>query len=426
MQTSDLLIIGAGPGGYETAVRAAAKGLNVTLIERDELGGTCLNRGCIPTKTLCRSAEVADLMRQAEYFGVRGSFDGVDYAAVCRRKDQVVGALREGVASLLRPVNVVQGEGVFTAPDTVEVNGEKYTAPRIIVATGSRPASLPIPGAEHAIDSDRFLELKELPARVTVIGGGVVGMEFAHVLNSFGVEVTVIEACPEILPPFDKDIAKRLRMSLKRRGINFLTDARVREIAADRTVIVETKGKEKMVMGEMVLMAVGRRPVVPAGLEKFVALTPRGFVETDDEMRCRLLVPSEVDLRAIGDVNGRCMLAHAASAQGEVVLGEHRNLSVIPSAVFTSPECAMVGLTERECEGRDIRVVTSTFHSNGKAVAMGEPEGLVKKIYDAVTGKLLGCHIMGPHASDLIIEPTAQLSSCSPIHPHPTLSEVLG
>lgn len=426
MQTSDLLIIGAGPGGYETAVRAAAKGLNVTLIERDELGGTCLNRGCIPTKTLCRSAEVADLMRQAEYFGVRGSFDGVDYAAVCRRKDQVVGALREGVASLLRPVNVVQGEGVFTAPDTVEVNGEKYTAPRIIVATGSRPASLPIPGAEHAIDSDRFLELKELPARVTVIGGGVVGMEFAHVLNSFGVEVTVIEACPEILPPFDKDIAKRLRMSLKRRGINFMTDARVREIAADRTVIVETKGKEKMVMGEMVLMAVGRRPVVPAGLEKFVALTPRGFVDTDDEMRCRLLVPREVDLRAIGDVNGRCMLAHAASAQGEVVLGEHRDLSVIPSAVFTSPECAMVGLTERECEGSDIRVVTSTFHSNGKAVAMGEPEGLVKKIYDAVTGKLLGCHIMGPHASDLIIEPTAQLSSCSPIHPHPTLSEVLG
>lgn len=268
---------------------------------------------------------------------------------------------------------------------------------------------------------------------MTVIGGGVIGLEFASVLKSFGVDVTVIEGTPEILPPFDAEIAKRLRMALKRRKINVITDAVVKEITPYGGVVYTAKGKEKTVQSAMVLMSVGRRPVIPDGLvEAGAPLTDRGFLKVDSDMV--LMRHGDATVYAIGDVNGLCMLAHAATAQGEIALGIRRTLGPVPSAVFTRPECAMVGLTDRECEqqGLNVKIGRSTFQANGKARAMGEPDGMVKTIVSAEDGRLLGCHVVGPHASDLIAEATlaitARLGADSireAIHTHPTLSEVL-
>lgn len=429
----DIIIIGAGPGGYETAARAASAGKKVILIERGHLGGTCLNRGCIPTKALCRSAEVADTVASAAEYGIGAQMPAVDYAAVVARKDAVVASLREGVAQVLKDVEVVTGEARFVSPSEVSVGDKVYTAPTIIVATGSKPARLDIPGAEYALTSDEFLALTSLPPSVTVIGGGVIGLEFASVLKSFGVDVTVVEGMPEILPPFDAEIAKRLRMALKRRKINIVTDAVVKEIGRDGTVSCVVKGKEKSIGPAMVLMSVGRRPVIPDGLvEAGAPLTERGFLKVDSDML--LMQSGGASVYAIGDVNGLCMLAHAATAQGEIVLGLRKDLGPVPSAVFTRPECAMVGLTEAQCAalGKEVRIGRATFQANGKARAMGEPDGMVKTIVSAEDGTLLGCHILGPHASDLIAEAALVMTSGLPasaihasIHTHPTLSEVL-
>lgn len=437
--THDIIIIGAGPGGYETAVSAARRGLKVALVERGELGGTCLNRGCIPTKTLCRSAEVAVTVREAVAYGVmvpEGDVK-VDYSAIARRKDEVVAQLRAGVAELLRGVDVINGEASFVSAGEVSVNSESYSAPRIVIATGSAPARLPIPGAELAMTSDELLAMTALPASVVIIGAGVIGLEFASVLNAFGVKITVVEFCREVLPPFDAEVAKRLRMALKRRGIEILTDTSVTAIEPGIKVTCMAKGKEKSLEAEAVLMAVGRRPVLPPGLEALGVTLNRGAVVVDDAMEVQWdnpAVAGQAKVYAIGDVNGRCMLAHAATAQGEIVLGEQRNLEVIPSAVFTMPECAMVGLTEEQCKARgiEIKVGKATFRANGKAVAMGETDGMVKIISDVATGRLLGCHICGPHAADLVQEAATVMTAGLPasaimdaIHSHPTLGETL-
>ncbi|MCM1163978.1 MAG: dihydrolipoyl dehydrogenase [Muribaculaceae bacterium] len=430
MNSSDILIIGAGPGGYETAARAASMGMSVTLIERDKLGGTCLNRGCIPTKALCRVAEIADDIASASQFGISAEKATLDYEAVVKRKDAVVDSLREGVAQLLGNVNVVFGEAAFESNDNVRVGDEIYTAPKIVIATGSTPARPHIPGIENALTSDDFLNLTTLPASITIIGGGVIGLEFASILRSFSVAVTVIEGMKEILPNFDTEIAKRLRMSLKRRGITVVTDAMVTEILPGGGVKYTVKGKEKVSESEMVLVAVGRRPSLPAGLsEAGVKLTPRRFIEVDSAMQT-----SAPGVYAIGDVNGLSMLAHAATAQGEIVLGVRKDFNPVPGAVFTRPECSMVGLTEQECMERQINYLTgkSTFQANGKARAMGEPEGMVKILISKDSNKILGAHIMGTHASDLIAEVvlamTAELTAQAlkeSVHTHPTLSEAV-
>lgn len=430
MNSADIIVIGAGPGGYTTAAGAASAGMKTVLFERGHLGGTCLNRGCIPTKALCRSAEIADAVAEAAAFGLR--IDGTvtpDYATASRRKDEVVATLREGVAEELRGVEVISAEARFTGPHTIEAGGEEWTAPKIIIATGSRPASLPIPGAELAIDSDRALGLEQLPESMIIIGGGVIGMEFASIFSSFGVRVTVIEYYPEILPPFDAEIAKRLRMSLKRKGIEIITGAAVKAITPGLTVEYEAKGKQRTATAEMVMMAVGRKAVLPDGLDKAGIATERGFITVDDRM-----MTSCDGVYAIGDVNGRCMLAHAADAQGRVALGQAELSDVIPSAVFTRPECAMVGLTESRCadSGLGFKVGKSTFRANGKAVAMGEPDGMVKVIVSTDSGRLLGCHICGAHAADIVQEAALAMSAGLPasaiadtIHGHPTLSETL-
>lgn len=420
--THDLIIIGAGPGGYETAAGAARLGLRVLIIERRHPGGTCLNCGCIPTKALCRSAETAAELRAA-------GLPAPSFLDAVKRKDEIVAQLREGVMTELRDVDYLHGEARFISPRVIEVDSNRYTAPKIIVATGSSPVSLPIPGSELALDSDALLSLTTLPASIAIIGGGVVGVEFASILASFGVKVSLLEYCREILPSFDADIAKRLRMTLKRRGINIITQAQVTAIHPGFTIDYLAKGRQSVLESDMVLMAVGRHPVIPDSLLQLGVKTDRGAILVDDDMQTS--IPG---IYAIGDVNGRCMLAHAATAQGRVALGLDQPLDPIPSAVFTVPECAMVGLTEEQCRQAhlDYIVGTATFRANGKAMTMGQPDGLVKTIVERTSLQLLGCHICGPHAADLIAEPTLAISAELPataitrtIHAHPTLAEAL-
>ncbi len=436
----DIIIIGAGPGGYETAADAAAHGLTVAIVERDQMGGTCLNRGCIPTKALCRNAEVINLMREAEVWGVKTGEMAFDYTPVFERKEAVVKQLREGVEMLMGApgITAIKGEATLKDANTVVVNGEEYQAKDIIIATGSAPRGLPIEGADLAMTSDDILAMETLPKSLCIVGGGVIGMEFAAVFSTFGVEVTVIEYCKEILPPFDKDVAKRLKTVLSKRGIKIITSAAVNGIKQEEggfTVSYELKGKPQSVTSEKVLMSVGRQPVLPQGLDAIGVTVGRRGIEVDDNMMTN--VPG---IYAIGDVNGRMMLAHAASAQGQRALhaimgkADEIKLDIVPSAVFTVPELAMVGLTEEQCaeRGLDVTVKKSFFRSNGKAVAMNETDGLLKMIVDNTTRQIVGCHICGAHAADLIQEVVTAMNAgatvdllARSIHGHPTLSEVM-
>ncbi len=430
MTEFDLIVIGSGPGGYATAATAARGGVRTLLIERDHLGGTCLNRGCIPTKALCRSAEAAMMASSCGKLGIEIENVRPDYATAAARKDEVVASLREGVATVLADVTVVRGEARFAAPRVVEVLGEEYSAPKIIIATGSRPSALNIPGAELAINSDFALAATTLPESIVIIGGGVIGMEFALIYSAFGVKVTVLEYCREILPGLDAEVAKRLRMALKRRGITMVTGAEVKGIREGLTVDYTEKGKERSVQAAMALMAVGRKAVIPEGLAAQGIELERGFIKVDDKMATN--IPG---VYAIGDCNGRCMLAHAATAQGRVALGIVGKMSdVMPAAVFTHPECGMVGLTEAQCTDRgiDCNVGTAIYRSNGKALAMDEPDGMVKIMTEKESGKILGCHICGAHAADLVQEVSVAMQ-CGmtadalreTIHIHPTLSELI-
>ncbi|MCF0220296.1 MAG: dihydrolipoyl dehydrogenase [Muribaculaceae bacterium] len=427
MKEFDLIIIGCGPGGYPAAAAAASDGLNVAIVERDELGGTCLNRGCIPTKCLCRTADVMLTAREAAHFGIVAPNPTVDYPAAVERKNNVINDLRQGVESVLQNVTIIRGEARFCDHNLIEVNLEHYTAPKFIVATGARPAMLPIEGAEMALTSDEILAMTELPASLVVIGGGVIGLEFASIFNALGVAVTVVEYCPEILPNFDAEVAKRLRMALKRRGIEFNLGAAVKAIRPGGTVVFDQKGKEKEVQGEQVLMAVGRRAVVPEGLD---CELNRGAIKVNPET----FETSIPGIYAIGDVNGLCQLAHAATAQGLRVVGRDVDLAPVPAAVFTFPEAATVGITEdaARAQGYDLRIGKSTFRSNGKALAMGETDGMVKVVIDNATDLILGASIVGPHAADLIHELSTAMAAgitarrvAAAVHAHPTLAEVL-
>ena len=438
--TFDLIIIGAGPGGYEMAAKAAHAGLTVGIVERDQMGGTCLNRGCIPTKALCRNAEVLGNLKESAMWGIQSEGFTFDFGAAMTRKDEVVTQLRDGVKQLMQSpgITAIEGEARFVDAHTIEVNGERHDAKNIVIATGSAPKGLPIPGAELAMTSDDILSMTELPKSLCIVGGGVIGMEFAAIFNTYGVEVTVVEFCKEILPPFDKDIAKRLRQTLGKRGIKIVPQAGVKAIAPcdeGLTVTYDLKGKEQSLVAERVLMSVGRQPVLPEGLDTIGVTVGRRGIEVNDQMQTNV-----EGVYAIGDVNGRMMLAHAASAQGEVALASilgkpcDIRLDIVPSAVFTVPELSMVGLTEDQCEERGMEVVVKKafFRSNGKAVSMAEPDGLIKMIIDAQTRQIVGCHIMGAHAADLIQEVVMAMNAdatvdrlAHSIHGHPTLTEVV-
>ncbi|MBO7436590.1 MAG: dihydrolipoyl dehydrogenase [Bacteroidaceae bacterium] len=423
-----LLIIGAGPGGYETAVEAAKRGMEVTLITEGPLGGTCLNEGCIPTKTFCHYAELIEQNHKA----------GLDckpsFSSAAERKQAVIEQLRGGIDMLLKGVQVVQGRAQFKDAKTVVCNGQEFTADKIIIATGSVSASLPIPGADSCITSKEILELNEVPASLCVIGGGVIGLEFASIFRSFGSEVTVLEYCPNILPRFDVDLAKRLKQSLSKRGINIEVQAQVTSIDGN-TVTYIKKEKEFTVQVDKILMAVGRRPnteglnLEAAGID----YTRKGITVNE---RFETNVPG---IYAVGDVTGGIMLAHAATYQGlralNAICGQTDSIrfDLIPAAVFTMPEVATVGLTEEQCKEQEleVRCLKSFFRANGKAVSMDETDGYCKVIVDN-NGKVLGAHIMGAHSSDLIHEIAVAMNLGttldklqSVIHAHPTLSEVL-
>ncbi len=430
MRKSDIIIIGSGPAGMEAAARAIAAGRDTVIIERDLLGGTCLNRGCIPTKALYRSAEVVRTVREASSYGVNIDGCAPSFLKALQRKDAIVAEMRGNVEMMLSKAEIIHGEARFVATDTVVVGDMEYSAPMIVIATGSKASVLPIDGAEHALTSDELLALTSMPESICIIGGGVIGVEFACILAEFGVKVTVVEYCREILPGFDRDIAKRLHNLLSRRGIDIITSAAVTGISVDGCKCVEytAKGRTAVINAAEVLMATGRSPVIPDGAAEVGIEVIRGISVNDD------FATSVPGVYAVGDVNGRLMLAHAASAQATCLMGGNMNLSVIPAAVFSSPECAMVGLTEEGCKEQGIAFKTAKamFRSNGKAMAMGETDGLLKIIVDAESRLILGCHVCGPHASDLVQEITVAMSGgltidtvADTVHAHPTLGEVI-
>lgn len=443
-QHSDLIIIGAGPGGYETALAAARRGKSVTLFNGENLGGTCLNEGCIPTKCLCRNAEVISTFKEGEQFGIDDFTFSVDYGKILERKNNVVATLREGIATMLKSakVNVVNAKASFKDASVVVADGEEYTADDIIIATGSVSKSLPIPGHDLpcVMDSTKILSIEYIPESLTIIGGGVIGMEFASIFSSLGSQVTVIEFMKQILPPFDSDIAKRLKQTLSKKGIKIITGAAAKKIEQNSeyeiVVTYEAKGKEESVVSSDLLMAVGRAPRLEGlNLEATgVEFSPRGIV-VDDDMRTN--VPH---IYAIGDVNARMMLAHVASFQGlralNVIEGKKDDIrfDIVPSAVFVVPECGMVGMTEDQAKntGMEIRVGQSFFRANGKSLAMGEPDGLCKLIFRKEDGMLLGAHIMGVEAADLAQQCADMMNRNTTLHDmeniifgHPTVSEVI-
>lgn len=413
-----ITIIGAGPGGYETAIYAAKKDIEVTLISEGPLGGTCLNEGCIPTKTFCHYA------------------GNTDYVVALQKKQQVVEQLKKGVQFLLKGITVVNGHAVLKDAHTVVVDGTEYSSDYIIVATGSVPAKLNIPGIEldNVLYSNDILSMEALPESICVVGGGVIGLEMASYLNAFGVEVTVVEYADEVLPNLDADLAKRIRAILAKKGIDIVTSAKVTEIDSDGVTYI-FNGEEEYVEADAVLMAVGRRANVEnLGLEAASVVCGRKGIEVDDNMKTNI-----DSVYAIGDVNGLLMLAHVATFQGKravnAILGKKDNIqfNLTPSVVYTTPEVASVGMSEAACDDEelDYRILKMPFSSNGKAVTMNETDGFCKVIIDNETEQMLGCHIIGPHASDLIAEATALISMHATIqdmqdiiHPHPSLCEI--
>ena len=405
MMQTDLLIIGAGPGGYRAAEYAAHEGLQVVIVEQDEVGGTCLNRGCIPTKTYVHSASFAEAIE---------------------RQQQVVDQLRSGVEAILSQPNItlLRGHAEFVDANTVRVGEETIAAKNIIIATGSRAKMPPIDDINdpRVMTSTELLQLKEQPKRFCIIGAGVIGMEFASVFNRFGTEVTVIEFLKECLPMVDSDVAKRLRKLLEKRGITFKMKTAVQHMAdLDADAILVATGRKANTEG-LNLEAAG------------ITLAPNGTIPVDDNYQ---VVDSKC--YAIGDVNGRQMLAHAAEMQALRVINhivgkkDGIRFDIMPAAIFTEPEAACVGLSEDllKEQGIDYVCKKSFWRANGKALAMNETEGLLKLFADA-EGRILGCHAFGAHAVDIIQEVSvlmcrdttlAQLRDM--VHIHPTLSEVL-
>ena len=409
MQT-DLLIIGAGPGGYRAAELAAKQGLQVVIVEQDEVGGTCLNRGCIPTKCYVHS----------------GTFK-----EACERVAQVVPQLRQGVEGILShpAITLLRGRAEFVNAQTVRVDGDCVTANNIIIATGSRAKLLPLPdiGDPRVVTSTELLQMSTLPKKLCIIGAGVIGMEFASVFQRFGSEVTVIEYLKECLPMLDSDVAKRLRKLLEKRGITFRMKTAVQSLAD--------------IDADVILMATGRQPNTDGlNLEAAgITLAPNGSIPVDDNYQIVNCKSSNCNCFAIGDVNGRQMLAHAAEAQALRVINNimgHADgirFDIIPAAIFTEPEAACVGFSEDQLKEQGVVYhCGKAFHrANGKALAMGETDGMIKLLSDA-EGKIVGCHAFGAHSADLVQEVAALMCRDTTVaqlrdmvHIHPTLSELL-
>ena len=446
----DLIIVGGGPGGYVAAIRAAQLGMQVALVERAALGGICLNWGCIPTKALLRNAEVFHLMQKGAEFGLHCDNLRFDFPQIIARSRQVADRLAKGVAFLMRKnkVQVVQGTGRLAGAGAVSVHDEAgnatatLNAANVILATGARPRELPgLPfDGTQVIGSTEAMLLQEVPESMAIVGAGAVGVEFAYLYNTFGSRVTLIEMLPQVLPVEDHEISAALQKSLTQQGIEVLVDSRVDGVETDGDGLrlqVTTPQGAKTVEADKVLVAIGVQGNVESlGLETAGITVESGFVPVD--AHCRTNVPG---IYAIGDLNGQPCLAHVASAEGiaavETIAGQDHpgvNYENIPGCTYCHPQVASVGLTEHAARqaGRNIRVGRFPFSASGKALAVGDSEGMVKVIFDADSDELLGTHIIGSEATDLIAEAgiartleTTHYEVLKTVHAHPTLSEAI-
>jgi dihydrolipoamide dehydrogenase len=441
----DIAVIGAGPGGYETAIKAAQMGKKTCIIESTYLGGTCLNVGCIPTKTLIKTANVLDTVKHAADFAVEGvdlSALKVDMAKLQKRRQKVVSTLVGGVRGLLRgnKVDILEGTASFADTHTLTVGDKQVSAEYIIVATGSSvfmPPFIALEGENHLLTSTEALDLDQVPASVTVIGGGVIGVEFAYLLNRLGSKVTVLELMDHILPMVDIEVSRLAEKRMTKDGILFRLGAKVSRVKGD-TVYYEYEGQECQVKSDIVLMAVGRVPNTQGLNAEGIGIEfDRKAIRTDAHMRTNI-----PHIYAIGDVNGKVMLAHTASHEGMVAVadicgqGEEMRYDRIPSCVYLEPEIACIGLTEaqaREKYGDGLKIGRFNMAANGKSLIAGDTDGLFKVIVAADTGEILGAHLYGQHVTDMIGEISAAMAAegtaeelIHAIHPHPTVNEALG
>src|SRR5256714_2070369 len=418
----DVVVIGGGPGGYVAALRAAQLGARTAIVEKDRMGGTCLVRGCIPTKALLQSSELYTQARDGAAFGVVADKLSFDWPVAQKRKTAVVDQLVKGVEGLLKAAGVtsLRGNARLAGKGVVNVSGDQLQAKDIIIATGSAIARIALPGAELTIDSDQILELKEVPRRLAVIGGGVVGMEFAAMFAALGSKVTVLEMLPQVLAMVDSDLVAVYAKHLAQLGGEIHTDSNVSEVAkrdGGLQVRFSTGAEGGAVDADQVLLAVGRVPYTQGlDAEKAGVKLERGRVVVDHHLRT-----TADGVWAIGDVIGGLMLAHGASYEG-ICAGENidglgdrvPDYHAAPNCVYTDPEIAHVGLGEKEAKDKGIAVKIGRFPfaAAGRALTLGQTEGFVKVIADAQSGQLLGAHIVGPRATDLIAEATLAIQNC--------------
>jgi dihydrolipoamide dehydrogenase len=436
---ADLVILGGGSGGYACALRAAQLGLSVVLVEKDKLGGTCLHRGCIPTKALLQAAEVADAARDGHQFGVKTALEGIDMGGVNKYKDGVVAKMFKGLQGLVssRGIRYVEGTGMFVAPDTVEVDGQRYTGRSIVLATGSYAKSLPdLEIGGRFITSDGALNLDFVPDRVVVLGGGVIGVEFASVWRSFGAEVIVVEALPRLVPAEDDFCSKQLERAFRRRGITFKTGVRFTGATqSDSGVTVSLESGEQL-EADLLLVAVGRGPnTAEAGYAEAGVAMDRGFVLTDERLRTNL-----PGVYALGDIVPGLQLAHRGFAQGIFLAEDIAGLTPalidedgIPRVTYCEPQVASVGLTEALAKDRhgDIQTIIYDLAGNGRSQIL-QTRGAIKLVR-ASNGPVVGVHMVGDRVGELIGE--AQLivnweaypeDVAALVHAHPTQNEALG
>ncbi len=446
MADYDFVVIGSGPGGYPSAIRAAQLGLRTAVIERDELGGVCLNWGCIPSKALLRNAEVLSLFQRAADFGITCENLTADFGSAIARSREVVGRLTKGVGGLFRKNKVehIQGTGSLRDATTIEIKetGQVISAKHIVIATGARARSLPhlpIDGS-LVMTSREALESNDLPESALIVGGGATGCEFAYLYNAYGVKVTIVELLPHLLPNEDEEVSQQLERAFRKQGITVLTDTKVTEMTAGtKTAKVTMEGPEGSTTSEYhrLLVAVGVQANIEGlELEKVGVGTEKGFIAVDDHM-----LTSVQSISAIGDVTGVMLLAHVATAQGVAVAewqaGQDSptiDYDIMPKAVYCQPQVASWGLTEEQAQaqGHQTQVGRFPFSANGKALGLGDSEGFVKTIIDAEYGEILGVHMIGPEVTELLaelsmarmLEGTAQEVGWL-VHAHPTLSEVV-
>jgi dihydrolipoamide dehydrogenase len=438
-----VIILGGGPAGYVAAIRAAQLGGEVSVVEKDRLGGTCLNRGCIPTKALLASVEVLSSSRQGEKFGLKVGDVSPDFPAMLSRKDKIVEQLVKGVEFLFksRKINLLKGEGKFLEPKVVEVtkedgSKERLEGDKIIIATGSEPAkpSLFSFDGERIITSNEALNLSKIPESLLIVGAGAIGVEFASIFRELGTEVTIVEMLPQILPTEDEEVVQILEREFKKKRIKVHTGTKIEKVESLESKVASKLSSGETIESEKVLVAVGRK-LNSEGLDRIGLKIEKGKVLVNERMETNI-----PDLYVAGDVTGGVLLAHKASAEGivaaENALGKTSTMDykVIPSCIFSHPEVASVGLSEKKAkeEGARIKVGKFPFRALGKAQALGRFEGLVKIVADAESDEILGVHIIGPQATDLIAEGALALRMeatvedlARTIHAHPTLSEAM-